>query len=747
MNRQAYLATGRMIALVQGFSKLRVQLHGKENIPKGSIIFVVNHFTRIETLLLPYHIFRLTGVPVWSLADASFFDGPLKGILDMMGAVSTRSPDRDQVIVRTLLTGEASWVIFPEGRMVKDKGSFERRLLMPSRGLRPHSGAATLALRTEFYRQRLISLADTQPAEVERLKGMFQIRDLDPVLNGKCWIVPVNITYYPLRARENVMSTLADLFLKNVSVRLREEMLTEGSMLFSGVDIDIRFGTPLEPSRGLTAPAIRADIASSASFGFDDQLPSLPDMRRQATRLMERYMASIYAMTTVNHDHLFASLLRVYPFKSIAEDDFRRRVFLLASQCLNTSKVNCHQSLKTGQVALLTDDRYHKYRDFLLLALEKGVATRREGELVKDRAKFSAPFDIQRARIDNPVGVIANELVPLTELQREVHLMAWLPGWLVRSRVADILERQALEEFEADYQAFYLENESKERSIGAPVLLKGRSRKLGVVLVHGFMSAPRELAELAAHLNGKGFWVYQVRLRGHGTSPEDLEQRTGRDWVESVDLGYALMNAICDKVVLGGFSFGGGVALDCASRVKNAAGVFAVCPPHRLLDISSRFAPAVTVWNRLMEVFSYQWAKKEFVETLPERPQINYSRLPVLGVRELGRFMKDLEPKLAGIAGPVLVLQSEGDPVVDPRGTRRLFDMIGSKAKKFCKFAMQRHGILAGPGSEEVHAAISAFVDEILGAPRARLIPESPSPPIAGAAEVPATSDWTAPTP
>jgi esterase/lipase/1-acyl-sn-glycerol-3-phosphate acyltransferase len=715
MNRQAYLATGRMIAIAEGFSKLKVLVHGQENIPKGSIIFVVNHFTRIETLLLPYHIYQLTSVPVWSLADASFFEGPLSGFLEMVGAVSTRNPDRDRMIVKTLLTGEANWVIFPEGRMVKDKGAFQRGVLFPSRGERPHSGAATLALRTEFYRQRLARLVQTAPDEVARLKGMFQIGDLGPVLAGTCWIVPVNITYFPLRAKENVLSMLADTFLKNVSLRLREEMLTEGSMLFSGVDIDIRFGEPLEPSRYLSSAAVKADIASTGRIDFDDKLASLPDMRRAASKLMERYMSSIYSMTTVNHDHLFASLLRALPFKTIREDDFRRKVFLLASQHLKRSRVTCHHSLETGQVALLTDDRYHKYRDFSLMALEKGVMTRHRGVLVKDRAKFSAPFDMQLARIDNPVGVIANEVVPLTLLQREVHLTAWLPAWLVRSKVADILERQALDEFEADYQAFYRAGESKERRVGTPVLLRGRSRRLGVVLVHGFLSAPLEMAELAAYLNGKGLWVYQLRLKGHGTSPEDLALRSGKDWVESVDHGYALMDAICDRVVVGGFSFGGGVALDCASRIKSAAGVFAVCPPQRLLDISSRFAPAVTVWNRVMDLLSYQDAKKEFVETMPERPLINYARLPVAGVRALGRFMKELEPKLAHVGMPVQVLQAEGDPVVDAQGTLRLFEMLGSSRKQYLKFPLRRHGILAGPGSEEVHAAVGAFVDGLQG--------------------------------
>jgi esterase/lipase len=340
--------------------------------------------------------------------------------------------------------------------------------------------------------------------------------------------------------------------------------------------------------------------------------------------------------------------------------------------------------------------------------------SRQQGLLIKDRTTFSAPFDMQRARIDNPVGVIANEVVPLTVLQREVHLMAWLPGWLVRRRVAAVLERRALDEFEADYLAFYRADESKERRVGAPVLLKGRSRRLGVVLVHGFLSAPQEVAELAAHLNAQGFWVYQVRLRGHGTSPEDLALRSGLDWTESVDLGYALLSAVCDRVVLGGFSFGGGVVLDCASRVGSVAGVFAVCPPQRLLDLSSRFVPAMTAWNRVMDAFSFPWAKKEFVETIPERSQINYARLPVAGVRQLGRFMRELEAKLPLIAVPVLVLQSDGDPVVDPRGSRRLFDMVGAKQKKYLNFSLDRHGILAGPGSEDVLAAISSFVMEIL---------------------------------
>ena len=129
MNPIAYRTTGLFIKTIATLSKARFKVHGVENIPAGSIIFVINHFTRIETLLLPYHISRLTQIPAWSLASDSLFKGTMSRLLDSVGAISTKNPDRDRLIVKTLLTGEASWIIFPEGRMVKSKKIFDKGLI------------------------------------------------------------------------------------------------------------------------------------------------------------------------------------------------------------------------------------------------------------------------------------------------------------------------------------------------------------------------------------------------------------------------------------------------------------------------------------------------------------------------------------------------------------------------------------------------------------------------------------------
>jgi esterase/lipase len=103
-------------------------------------------------------------------------------------------------------------------------------------------------------------------------------------------------------------------------------------------------------------------------------------------------------------------------------------------------------------------------------------------------------------------------------------------------------------------------------------------------------------------------------------------------------------------------------------------------------------------------------AKKEFVENNPENPHINYLRNPISGVVEVERLMDDLEPRLADLNVPALVVQSRGDPVVDPRGSREIFEMIGSADKEYLLFNFDRHGILLGEGAERVHRSIGEFI-------------------------------------
>ncbi|MGD9173280.1 MAG: alpha/beta fold hydrolase [Desulfobacterales bacterium] len=716
LNKFAYRTTGLAIKTITNLSKAQISYHGENNILAGSNIFVINHFTRLETFLMPYVIFRLTKIPVWSLASYELFKGAFGVYLEKVGAVSTKNADRDRLIVKTLLTGEANWIIFPEGRMVKNKKIIEKgRFMISAAGGKhpPHTGAATLALRTEFYRQRLKRLQAKNSDEVAHLAERFQIQDLEPVINGNTHIIPVNLTYYPIRARENILSSLAVRLVEDLPERLIEELMTEGSMLLSGVDIDIRFGEPIQILECLQCSPIDMDISAQRRINFDDAIPSRTRMRIEALRLMEKYMAAIYNLTTVNHDHMFASMLRAMRSKKIDEQDLRRRVFLACTRIPQKTDIHLHRSFDDDQMHLLTDDRYHKFQDFLTVALDTGIVSRRGKWLIKDASKFSSAYDFHRARIDNPIDVMANAVEPIKPLQRIVNRIAVQPQFWIRRKVARYLMDENVVEFEKDYATFKIEGETKPMSVGMPFLIKGRSRKLGVMLSHGYMAAPLEVKELAEYLGRLGFWVYVPRLKGHGTSPEDLAMRSYLDWRSSVDRGYAIISNICEHVVAGGFSTGAALALDLADRVDNVIGVFAVAAPMRLRDFSARFAPAVDMWNRLMQKAHQHAAKREFVENKPENAHINYIRNPISGVVEIDRLMDDLEPRLASIMVPTLVVQSSGDPVVEPKGSRKIFELIGSSEKEYVLFNFQRHGILLGNGAQKVHESIGNFIKRL----------------------------------
>jgi len=485
MNRFAYRTTGLAVKTLSNLSKARVALHSTENIPQGARIFVINHFTRLETFLMPYYLNKLIKLPVWSLASPELFVGQFGRYLDSLGAVSTSRPDRDKLIVKSLLTNEAAWMIFPEGRMVKNKKIIEKgRYMISYAGGKhpPHTGAAVLALRTEFYRQRLRHLSQHNPGEMERLLSLFNLESLSAVSTPSTHIVPVNLTYYPLRARINILNKLAKRLVEQVPERLTEELMTEGAMLVGGVDIDIRFGPPIEVAPYLDKRLIQKDMRSIQPYGFDDPLTCLRCMRRQALGLTRRYMEAIYQMTTVNHDHIFAALLKNSPTNCIDLDNFKRRAFLAISQQPGRPSFYLHNSLQNDQNHLLIDDCHDKLSDFLSVAEDKGVIVHDPSHIRRDPRKLGAFLDFHRARLDNPLAVMANEIEPLTVLQKKIRQLCRRPGFWLRRQVADHLRRSAEQAFETDYHTYFIEGESKPRSIGRPALIRPSTRLASVTV-------------------------------------------------------------------------------------------------------------------------------------------------------------------------------------------------------------------------------------------------------------------------
>ena len=71
-------------------------------------------------------------------------------------------------------------------------------------------------------------------------------------------------------------------------------------------------------------------MSARRKINFDDPIPSKQIMRKTALGLMHRYISDIYKMTTLNYDHLFASMLKQVPGSRMDEGSLRRKVYLAA---------------------------------------------------------------------------------------------------------------------------------------------------------------------------------------------------------------------------------------------------------------------------------------------------------------------------------------------------------------------------------------------------------------------------------
>jgi esterase/lipase/1-acyl-sn-glycerol-3-phosphate acyltransferase len=713
----AFKSTKWTLDIATKLIKADIRLHNAEAIRDDmAIIFTVNHFTRLETLLLPYQIHKATGKEVWSLADASLFVGRIGSYLSSMGTVSTKDPDRDRIIVRSLLSGDHPWIIFPEGQMVKDKkvidpgGTFR----VFSRGIRrpPHTGAASIALRAEYYRHKLGCLANAPHREgIERVLERFALGSFEQALSKRTVIIPVNVTYFPIRAQDNPLVRLAKGIAKGLSARGLEELSVEGTILSQSTDIDISLGEPIDILRYLEAP----EYAEMMACGEDDMKALEEDPRspfnEAARKLMLHYMSEIYRLTTINYDHLFATLIRHQRAKRFTERAYRNRIFLCAQQLKILGLPRIHSLLERTYRDIIYEDYSQKFHDFMGLCIKEGTIRKEGDSYIKVFGIERGKSDFHAIRMQELAEVIANEIEPLPRLVGTIKEMARLPRKELSKRIRTIFLEEDARIFREDYARNKTE-EALPEEVCRPFLLAPARPKAGIVLVHGYLSVPGEIRAMAEHFFRKGYAVYGVRLKGHGTSPADLAATKWEEWYESLNRGYTIVKSLTDRIILGGFSTGGGLSLLAAGRKgTKVEAVFAINTPLQLRNTAAWFAPSLASMNALLDKVRRGGFGWEFVPNYPENKQFNYTRNPVSGVAELDKAMGAMERALRDITVPTLVLQGSRDPLVEPASGQLIFDQVGTAHKELIVLERSNHGIVNNSGAEDVFNRIHHFLE------------------------------------
>ncbi len=227
-----------------------------------------------------------------------------------------------------------------------------------------------------------------------------------------------------------------------------------------------------------------------------------------------------------------------------------------------------------------------------------------------------------------------------------------------------------------------------------------------VLLLHGYTGTAAEMRPLGDYLHALGYTVLCPRLPGHGTTVDDLERTTAKDWL-------AVAMASCDELTAGygdvyvaGLSMGGllAVAVAALKPVRRAA---FLSTPVFVRDKRTPFLPLL----------------RYFIRYLPKRKrnyyEMNkycqaYDKMPTKPLTSLFALVKRCQKQLLPqITIPCLILQSTVENTVLPKSAQYIYDCLGTPQEQKKLLWMERSGhiLTLDCERETVFAAVGDFFD------------------------------------
>ena len=302
---------------VQAFSLLRsrlgvnVKVHGviddlgANRLQEGNI-FLFNHFARFETIIPQYFVYQETGAFCRCVATADLFagGGRFAKLLTSLGAVPNNHPGLLPFLASEILRGRKV-ILFPEGGMIKDRrvvdDNGEFNIFSPTHGgfRKHHKGAAALAVTLAVFKQRILDVhAAGEWARLKRWVNALDLEDEEALLAAArkpTTVIPANITFYPIRGGENLLTKIAHRIGGDVSPRMNEELLIEGNLLLKRTDMDIRFGEPVRPEISWT---FWERFVTRKVFQSVDTPEALFALNQTASSMFERAVAASLGRAT-----------------------------------------------------------------------------------------------------------------------------------------------------------------------------------------------------------------------------------------------------------------------------------------------------------------------------------------------------------------------------------------------------------------------------------------------------------------
>ena len=249
-----------------------------------------------------------------------------------------------------------------------------------------------------------------------------------------------------------------------------------------------------------------------------------------------------------------------------------------------------------------------------------------------------------------------------------------------------------------------------------PRLIQGK-RRIGVLLVHGFVGTPAEIQPLTDAVAAEGFTTLSLRLSGHGTHVRDMQYTRWTDWVMDVDDGLNILSCLCDEIILCGFSMGGTLCLITAARHPQIKAVITIESPLRMqqewmitpLQLLSLILPVINPLPFIKHLLPKS-KKQEITQMITA--SIGYHQFATRGFAEILKLLRYSRRQVASIIAPALLIHSKLDDVVDFANVNLIAESISSTSIQTMYLENSRHNVILGPEASQVIQTVISFLHQ-----------------------------------
>ncbi len=236
--------------------------------------------------------------------------------------------------------------------------------------------------------------------------------------------------------------------------------------------------------------------------------------------------------------------------------------------------------------------------------------------------------------------------------------------------------------------------------------------EVGILLCHGFTGTPQVLRPLAEAFALAGHTVRLPLLPGHGTTWQDCNKTTWRQWYSQVEAAFVELRRRCRIVIVVGLSMGGALATRLAElHSDDIAGLILVNPAFRVDDPRMRALPVLR-WV----LPSLPGIGNDIKKTGGD-PEWCYDRIPLHALHSQAQLWRATVADLGRVRMPVLLAHSTHDHVVPASSWQLFASRVGSADVTELALADSFHVATLDNDAELLESEALAFVRRVVAGP------------------------------